>query len=221
MVVRGDEAYRPRRRAEIEVIANSVRDVLGITGRVHGSHLFNHLDELVLIVDNKKIPVDYGVKDLNWGVMACSQYDPPTGKIDVFLAPDTYDQLERGNPRALFTLIHECGHVILHTDELIDRATKPLDLALHRRKQHPVYRDTEWQSDTFAGASIAPLHDVLRLHDQLGYITIKDVARAFGLSNQASEIRLANIEQLTNRTLTRTDRIEEISSYGAEEWFEE
>lgn len=199
MVVRGDEALRPRRRAEIEVIANQFRETLGLTGRIYGVRLFDRLDELVVQVDGDTIPVDYGVKELDWGVMACTKYDPACAKIDVFLNPTTYQQLLRGDPRALFTLAHECGHIVLHTKELIMRALKPPQAALHRRKTHPVFRDTEWQSDSFAGAFIAPLYDVLALHDRLGQIDPSDVTREFGLSRQASAIRLDNVAQLTER----------------------
>ena len=43
-----------------------------------------------------QLAIDYGVKDLEWGVMGCARYDPRTGKIDIFLSPDTYRQLARG-----------------------------------------------------------------------------------------------------------------------------
>src|SRR5229473_7697840 len=154
MVVRGDEALQSRRRAEIEVIAHSFREAIGLATqrRIYGVQLFERLDELVLSVDEREFAVDYGIKELDWGVLACAVHDPTTAKFEVFLTPDTYQQLRRGNPRALFTLAHECGHLVLHAKELIMRAVSPPNAALNRRRNHAVYRDTEWQSDAFAGA---------------------------------------------------------------------
>ena len=198
MDVRGNEALRPRRRTEIEAIASAFRRTLGLetARKLSGVWLFERLDELVILHNGAEIPVDYKVAPLEWGVEACSCYNPETGKIDVVLSPETYAELRAGKPRALFTLCHECGHLVLHTEELITRATHGVDPSLNRRKSHPIFRDTEWQSDWFAGAFIAPAKDVIALHDALGFVTPSDVARSFSMSKHGSEVRLRNVAKL-------------------------
>src|SRR5882757_6636176 len=97
MVVRGDEALQCRRRAEIEVIADSFRQTIGLADqrRIHGVRLFENLDELVVLVDQIEIAIDWGIRELDWGVLACAQYCPQTSTIDVFLTPETYQHLRR------------------------------------------------------------------------------------------------------------------------------
>lgn len=197
MDVRGNEALRPRRRQELEVIASAFRQTLGlIPGKIAGVWLFERLDELVIQHGRREIRVDYKVAELAWGVEACSCFNVATGKIDVVLSPATYAALHAGEPRALFTLCHECGHLVLHTEELITRATDGVDPSLNRQKTHPIYRDTEWQSDWFAGAFIAPVADIIALHDRIGFLTASDVARSFGLSKRAAAVRLHNVAKL-------------------------
>lgn len=197
MDVRGDEALRARRREELEAIAAAFRNTLELpAGKISGVWLFERLDELVIQHGRREIPVDYKVAELAWGVEACSCFNVVAGKMDIVLAPETYEALRAGKPRALFTLCHECGHIILHTEELIRRATYGVDAALNRRKTHPIYRDTEWQSDWFAGAFIAPAEQVVALHDAIGFLTVSDVARSFGLSKRAAEVRLRNVAKL-------------------------
>lgn len=197
MDVRGDEALRARRREELEAIAAAFRRTLDLpAGKISGVWLFERLDELMIQHGRREVPVDYKVAPLAWGVEACSCFNVATGKIDVVLSPETYAALRAGEPRALFTLCHECGHVILHTEELIRRATQGVDPSLNRRKTHPIYRDTEWQSDWFAGAFLAPAEQVVALHDAIGFLTVSDLARAFGLSKRAAEVRLRNVAKL-------------------------
>lgn len=197
MDVRGNEALRPRRRQELEALASAFRAVLGLApGKITGIWLFERLDELVIQHGRREIPVDYKVAELEWGVEACSCFNVETGRIDVVLSPATYAALRAGDPRALFTLCHECGHLVLHTEELITRATVGFSPSLNRQKTHPIYRDTEWQSDWFSGAFIAPAADLITVHDRIGFLTSSDVSRSFGLSKRAAAVRLRNVAKL-------------------------
>ncbi|WP_417788699.1 helix-turn-helix domain-containing protein [Terasakiella pusilla] len=61
---------------------------------------------------------------------------------------DVYEKAWDGDGRSRFTLAHELGHYLLHADIGLARSENSHD--------HPIYRDSEWQADTFAGGLLLP-----------------------------------------------------------------
>ena len=63
---------------------------------------------------------------------------------------DVYEGAVSGVGRYRFTIMHEIGHIFLHTEDSI---------CLARGKDNvEVYRDPEWQADAFAGEFLVPSH---------------------------------------------------------------
>lgn len=65
------------------------------------------------------------------------------GQNYIQLRKDVYEGACRGHPRHRFTVCHELCHFLLHRE---------ITLARVRDDYHPVYRDAEWQADSFAGS---------------------------------------------------------------------
>lgn len=63
---------------------------------------------------------------------------------------DVYERAINGVPRDRFTIAHEIGHLILHTDNRIALAR---EIGI---EQIPSFRDPEWQANTFAGEILVP-----------------------------------------------------------------
>lgn len=195
---RGVEAPVAYSLAEMDVVGAQARRVLALSAseRLYGVWLFESLDEVQVITSSGPVWLQARVRDdLDWGTEAAAIFDIESGAIQVCLTNETYRDLERSYPRALFTLAHECGHALLHPDLLIGRATRP-DISLQRRSTHSFFRDTEWQADAFSAAFLAPGKSLLDMHDQLGALSPTDVQRQFGMSGPAARIRLANLEKI-------------------------
>jgi Zn-dependent peptidase ImmA (M78 family) len=69
----------------------------------------------------------------------------------------------------------------------------------------PARLHVERQADAFAEALIAPISEVLALHDEIGHLSAVDLSRKFGYSAPAAEIRLKNIQSLMPRRITIFD----------------
>jgi hypothetical protein len=72
----------------------------------------------------------------------------------VYIRESTYNKLGEDDGRARFTLAHECAHVILHTEHLLQKlatAARAVDIT-----QVPPYISPEWQANTFAAALLMP-----------------------------------------------------------------
>lgn len=60
----------------------------------------------------------------------------------ILFADDVYKDAWRGIGRARFTAAHELGHLLLHAKVLMPRSSE----------NFPIFRDAEWQADSFAGS---------------------------------------------------------------------
>jgi hypothetical protein len=60
----------------------------------------------------------------------------------ISLREDVYEAAWAGNGRARFTACHELGHFLMHRE---------VTLARTRTDSEEIFRDSEWQADTFAG----------------------------------------------------------------------
>lgn len=92
------------------------------------------------------------------------------------LREDVYDGMCSGNGRDRFTGAHELGHLFLHKSVPLARKVVGTDV--------PIYRNSEWQADTFASALLI---DQGRL---LSCKSIQEVMDVFGVSEAAARVRL-------------------------------
>jgi transcriptional regulator with XRE-family HTH domain len=102
----------------------------------------------------------------------------PAKNMIVF-AESTYSEACRGVGRARFTAAHELAHMIMHRDVEFAR---PSD-------DFPIYRDAEWQADTFAGALLMPFQKVRACADS------DEVAEKCGVTFAAAEVMCGKYAQ--------------------------
>lgn len=118
-----------------------------------------------------------GKDNMQPGVYA--YYDPVINKLTI--SEETYYGACNGIGRDRFTLAHEVGHYLLHSDQAALQRVSP-DIPL------PAFRDPEWQANTFASEFLAP-------YDKVKYMTKEQVAQQYGLSLRASEIAIYNAKK--------------------------
>jgi len=99
----------------------------------------------------------------------------------ILLPEKTFASLAAGNPRALFTLAHELGHLFLHQRVVLARGDQT----------HAIFEDSEWQADCFAAEFLMPL-DAIK---QRNLKSAPALMRTFGVSQQAAENRLSSLRQ--------------------------
>ena len=66
------------------------------------------------------------------------------GQAKIELREDVYERACGGEGRSRFTACHELGHFLMHSNLPLSRMESSRDF--------PVFRDAEWQADSFAGA---------------------------------------------------------------------
>lgn len=101
-----------------------------------------------------------------------------TGSNAMQIRSDVYDRAVLGSARDRFTLCHELGHYLLHQPEAISYA----------RGNIPVYRNPEWQANTFAAELMAPQ---ILVKD----MSIDEIMENCGMSRQAATIQYHEIHK--------------------------
>lgn len=89
------------------------------------------------------------------------------------LREDVYERAWHGIGRDRFTACHEFGHYLMH---------RQLTLARTREDAHPIYRDSEWQADTFAGALLMSSSHLHR------FSSYEDAAANCGMTPMAAKV---------------------------------
>lgn len=159
----------PMSRATIRHTASEVRKLFGFseTPRFPLLHVIENLlpqlipDAVFEVVDSDEMK----------GVYA--EALPAMALIRVRL--DVYMRARLGNPRDNFTLAHELGHLVLHTDHRLQRIAAPA-------KVKP-YLDPEWQANAFAGELLVPLELFKKLKHS------EDACNIFGVSKKALDVQ--------------------------------
>ncbi|CAI3951146.1 M78 family (ImmA) (PDB:3DTE) [Commensalibacter communis] len=83
----------------------------------------------------------------------------------VMIREDVWNSLNNGEERARFTACHEWGHFVLHSNQ---------NIGMSRTEDYPIYQDSEWQADVFAGSLLMP---AFKVQEQL--LTYNDRASIF------------------------------------------
>lgn len=99
-----------------------------------------------------------------------------SNKDSVMLRNDVYQAAWRGDGRARFTACHELAHYMMH---------RTVSFARTREDSHPIYQDSEWQADTFAGSLLMSPRHVGR------FSTPYAAATACGMTPQAAGVMLS------------------------------
>jgi transcriptional regulator with XRE-family HTH domain len=70
------------------------------------------------------------------------------GKSTIVLRDDVYENAWQGKGRDRFTACHELAHYVMHANVAFTR--------METSESYPIYRDSEWQADTFAATLLVP-----------------------------------------------------------------
>jgi hypothetical protein len=193
----GVRAQQSRSYAELEIVAARIRSKLSYPDDqpIVGIKFFDEISEgEVEMDDGSMVSLETGIESLGDGREGLSRYNADNCCLEVLLAPNTYDALESGNPRATYCLVHEFSHAILHGDQLrrLAQLPQPSQVAFHRgtAEAHPAYLDTEWQANALAAAILMPARGLLSLEQRYGWLSKDLVMHQFGVSATAAQIRI-------------------------------
>lgn len=166
-----DKGYSvaPRSKRAIAQIAHTVRAAVGVCIDARG---YLHLDELLERMPQAMPGFEFQV--LEYGEMGEDHARTvPHSKL-MQIRQDVYDRLCEGRGRDRFTVAHEIGHLFLHGGRSFARTWDA---------NQKIYRNSEWQADTFASALL--VDDQLLL--QCG--SVAEVAERFGVTPDAARVR--------------------------------
>lgn len=105
----------------------------------------------------------------------------------IMIREDVWDKLNNGDERARFTACHEWGHFVLHSNQ---------NIGMSRTEKSPIYQDSEWQADVFAGSFLMPafkIQEHLLTYDSRDAIVNKlytNLIKIFGVSYTAVDVIL-------------------------------
>ena len=166
----------PLSRVAIRDAAMRARQVLELPARaIDAEMLLERLFEYGVIVDI----FDASSAPVPRSVEAC--YVPENATL--YIRDSVYAEMCRGGVRAMFTLGHEVGHIVLAHRRTLNRAKAPHEI--------PIYKNSEWQADCFAAEFTMPL-DIMNSHR---LFTARQVAAFFGVSMPAAENRVKNLRK--------------------------
>ena len=153
----------PRSSRQIKTIAYETLKILftNLNSLLRASSL----SQLFESGDLSKIGFSYGVEDLPPPEEAHTDFQEKM----IVLSSDTYDNLQKGMHRARFTMSHELGHAVMHTDSMLAASLVSASrqktcgavqnsaaIPRFRRGQFPAYLDPEWQANKFASFFLMP-----------------------------------------------------------------
>lgn len=91
----------------------------------------------------------------------------------IYIKESVYEQACLENPRDRFTIAHEIGHLVLHTERII----------LCRGEEIKKYESPEWQANVFAAEFLAPKSEIKNL-------TEEEIAKTYKVSRSVARIQL-------------------------------
>jgi len=198
----GIDADQARSYSSIERVAQDVRDAFGLKLRepIDFRKLFEFdLNELSIQTATETIPVVSAVENIEQEAQA--KWNPEQKRLELVLSEKSYNDLDQGRPRSRFAIAHELGHIVMHSSKLIKLVS--LDdqaiAALYRgRKDHPRYRDTEWQANAFSAAFLAPAKAIVLLKEKLKRMpSVEEIAAEFSVSFECAAYRLDNLKKVS------------------------
>lgn len=110
------------------------------------------------VISVEEMPGEYG------------RTNPEKSKIQI--REDVYNGALQGNPRDLFTMAHELGHYFMHDKTSIEYA----------RGDVPIYRQPEWQANTFAAELLAP-------SSELKGMNVDEIMSTYNVSRKVATIQ--------------------------------
>jgi IrrE N-terminal-like domain len=197
----GLRADRPMSYSAIEVYSSSLRRSLrydDLDPFPAATFFEDELGELTVPYNGSELALREALERCD--SEGLTRWDPDSKRIYVGLSEQSYEMLQNGHVRASYTLAHELGHALIHTDQLVRLASlsKKSQAALHRdnRGDHPAYLDTEWQANAFASALLMPAAGLKRIEKNVEALTANMVSKRYNVSHQAAVYRLASYKKV-------------------------
>ena len=131
----------PRSTDDIAATAQSIRTQLGVENEPY----FNVIGLLEDLLYQEWDQIRFEVCDYA-EMEGAEGHTCPQGTF-IALREDVYRDACRGDGRARFTVAHELGHLVLHTNQPLRRAT---------HGELKPYLSSEWQADMFAAQLLMP-----------------------------------------------------------------
>ncbi|MGL5796690.1 MAG: ImmA/IrrE family metallo-endopeptidase [Cetobacterium sp.] len=99
----------------------------------------------------------------------------------IYIKESVYDRAAEGSTRDRFTIAHEIGHVIMHTDKII----------VCRGDEIKKYEYPEWQADHFAAELLVPVFHI-------GDLSVDEIKNKYKVSKKVAQIRKDRANSLKN-----------------------
>ena len=168
-----DIAVPPMSKDNIKDIVNKFRETIGFSDELYFpivyflEYCLQDLGYRMEIVEDHELNEAYAITYPNEKLLKIRE--------------SVYVGAVKENPRDRFTLAHELGHIILHPIERVG------DLKLARINDSiPIYRNPEWQANTFAGELLAPSRLITGMDE-------KEISEKCKISLQAAKIRKSDV----------------------------
>lgn len=158
---------KPMRLDEIRVKARAVR-------RAFGYDVDGYIDIVKVLESMQDKGIDVEIMPKYTMGNKHGQTFPMKNLIQI--REDVYNHACDGCARDRMTIAHEIGHLILHSTDDISLARVPDGVSI------PVYCDSEWQANAFAGELLAP-------HEHLKTLTVGQICEKYAVSASAAEIQ--------------------------------
>jgi hypothetical protein len=166
----------PLSRAAIRTAAARARQVLKLPeGAIDVERLLERLFDYGVVVDI----FDADSAPVPRSVEAC--YVPEHATL--YIRDTVYAEMCRGGVRAMFTLGHEVGHIVLAHRRTMNRQRS--------RHEFPIYCNSEWQADAFSAEFTMPVEVI----NNRGLHTPEAIAKFFGVSMPAAQNRIKNLQK--------------------------
>ncbi|MGN1167803.1 MAG: ImmA/IrrE family metallo-endopeptidase [Lachnospiraceae bacterium] len=175
-------AYRTEK--ELRKSANELRDTCDFLDKEGYfdvlKYLENHLADSIpnfsfMIMDEEEANAD---PEMAIASAVTKIFD---GTVSLVVREEVYEAARRGNGRARYTIAHEIGHCILHSQEqdIILARYSNTDYQKHNAVQQS---DPEWQADVFASELLAP-------REMIKALSTFEIMCRFGVSRPVAEIQ--------------------------------
>lgn len=194
----------PRGHAKLERAAAAARRLVGLalTDPVDPFDVLVGLRGMRLRAGGAVYPLDYHVGELASGVEAKTHFRgdaPPLreSSVEIMMSNKTFADLEAGHPRALFSLLHELGHAVLHTNEVVRLSAIPHETAALLRGRFTdlkPYEDVEWQANVFASCYLMPALLLANLEVK-GQLCPESLCQWYGASKESATARVSTFRQ--------------------------
>lgn len=138
----------PLQIVEIRDLTDAIRSSMGVLP----TSPFPVLEFLEFSLFDGLEGFDWCIADLPYGTEACAYPDGCTDNPDgpfIKLTQSVYDAAVDGDGRARMTILHECGHVLLHRKVAVHHRGPGLQIIKN-------YENSEWQADAFGAELLMP-----------------------------------------------------------------